>query len=281
MPRHIPFYNNRNEPIVDLHNELVPLTYFNDVKLKKGEIFSYQLEGYESVNVMATGTCAFDLAGTRFERVGKRAHLWAGKPDAVYAPLNTRVSMTCVSDEAEVFVAGGECEVQYEPFRVTPEEVDTIQYGSDETKTHRKILHVLGQNARGRADRLLVSELFTVGAGGWSGFPPHKHDEDREGKETAFEEVYHFRFNPDHGFGAQFAYPDSDSDGPVYRITNGSTILLNGGYHPSVAAPGYQMYYFTILVGKTTRSLVQFFEPDHAYQVHTIPGIMDMVNKFK
>jgi len=23
-----------------------------------------------------------------------------------------------------------------------------------------------------------VNELYTVGAGGWSGFPPHKHDTD-------------------------------------------------------------------------------------------------------
>jgi 5-deoxy-glucuronate isomerase len=48
-----------------------------------------------------------------------------------------------------------------------------------------------------------------------------------------------------------------------------------------VAAPGYEMYYFTILGGLSQRSLVQFFQPTHAYQVESIPGIKDMVAKFK
>jgi 5-deoxy-glucuronate isomerase len=45
--------------------------------------------------------------------------------------------------------------------------------------------------------------------------------------------------------------------------------------------PGYEMYYFTILGGLTQRPLVQYFQPTHAYQVETIPGIKDMVAKFK
>ena len=51
--------------------------------------------------------------------------------------------------------------------------------------------------------RLLVSELFTVGQGGWSGFPPHKHDTDRLPLETRHDETYNFRFRPNHGFGVQ------------------------------------------------------------------------------
>jgi 5-deoxy-glucuronate isomerase len=45
--------------------------------------------------------------------------------------------------------------------------------------------------------------------------------------------------------------------------------------------PGYEMYYFTILGGLSQRSLVQYFQPTHAYQMETIPGIKDMVAKFK
>ncbi|MEM6480187.1 MAG: 5-deoxy-glucuronate isomerase, partial [Pseudomonadota bacterium] len=59
------------------------------------------------------------------------------------------------------------------------------------------------------------------------------------------------------------------------------TIQIDTGYHPCVAAPGYEMYYFTILAGLSQRSLVQYFQPTHAYQVETIPGIKDMVAKFK
>ena len=62
---------------------------------------------------------------------------------------------------------------------------------------------------------------------------------------------------------------------------NGSTICLDAGYHPCCALPGYEMYYFTILGGLSQRSLKQYFQPTHAAQLHTIPGIMDMVAKFK
>ena len=39
---HIAPYDNQNKPIVDAgHDALVPLNYFNIVKLKKGETFEY------------------------------------------------------------------------------------------------------------------------------------------------------------------------------------------------------------------------------------------------
>ena len=281
MERHIKPHDNRNQPIVDIDNPLVPNTFYNDVKLKKGQTFSFCLETFESVIVLASGTCDVTVKGVKFERVGERMGIFEGKPDSVYVPLSTEATMTCLTTEAEVFIAGGKYEEQLSPFRVTPEEVETVQYGSDETKTHRKILHILGKNAEGKVGRLLVNELFTLGAGGWSGFPPHKHDEDIEGIETAHEEVYQYRFNPPHGFGAQFLYEKEDDYGPIFHIKNGSTIIVDNGYHPVVAAPGYEMYYFTILVGESSRSLLQYFHPDHEYQVHTIPGIKDMIAKYK
>lgn len=31
--------------------------------------------------------------------------------------------------------------------------------------------------------------------------------------------------------------------GDAYHIVDGSTVVLDKGYHPCVAAPGYEMYY--------------------------------------
>ncbi len=285
MPYHVRPYDNANEPVVPAGNNWTPLVYFNDIRLNAGASHEYRLENHESVCVVVSGTIDITVNGKTFTGVGRREHLWSGKPDSVYVPRNSSAVVSGVSSTAEVFIAGGITDEVTargkEPFRVTPEEVDTVQYGSDDTKTHRRIYHVLGQNVSGRTGNILVSELFTVGAGGWSGFPPHKHHVERPGIESDHEEVFHYRFNPDHGFGAQFAYTGDDDFGPVYHVKNGSTILLDRSYHPSVAAPGYEMYYFTILVGRNQRSLVQYFHPDHEYQVHTIPGLKDMIAKFK
>ncbi len=288
MPKHIANYDNQNQAIVRPSN-ILERSYFSRVFLTAGQIIVHELVGFESCLVVACGACNVEVSSAkcqeRFDGVGQREELFVGKPDSVYIPLGAVAQITGTACFTEIYIAAGRAKQQYTAFRVKPEEVDVVQYGSDETKTHRKIYHILGKEQNGKVDKLLVSELFTVGAGGWSGFPPHKHHQDRsEGNrlvETDHEEIYHFKFNPPHGFGAQFAYVDEEDYGPVYHIKDGSTILLDKSYHPAVAAPGYQMYYFTILVGKSQRPLVQFFQSQHSYQLQTIPGIMDMVNKFK
>ncbi|RBW46922.1 myo-inositol catabolism IolB protein [Psychromonas sp. B3M02] len=279
MGKHIAPFDNKNQPIIDVNDETTPLCFFNPVKLKKGETFSHQIAGYESVIVLGGGTCSITVGGETFANIGKRATIWDGDPESVYVPVGMLADITCETDEANLMIAGGLYDEVLTPFAITT--VDKIQYGSDDTKTHRKIKHVLGQANADKRGRLLVSELFTVGAGGWSGFPAHKHDCDRGALETNYEEVYQFQFNPGQGFGAQFLYEHEDDCGPVYHVKSGSVIAIDKGYHPSVAAPGYEMYYFTVIVGKTSKSLVQHFDPHHEYQVHTIPGIKDMINKFK
>ena len=279
---HIPPFDNQNKAIIDIHDTFVPLTYFNVVKLERGQVFSYQIPGYETCIVPVTGRVDVDVDNTGFGGVGDRgSDVWDGEPEGVYVPTDTPAQMVCKSDSCEVFVAGARFDDRLTPFAVHKNEIDVVQYGSDNTKTHRKIKHILGQKQVDKVGRLLVSELYTVGAGGWSGFPPHKHDTDRLPNETRHDEVYNFRFKPSHGFGMQLLEPDEDKLGEAFHIVDGSSFAIKSGYHPCVVAPGYEMYYFTILGGLSQRSLVQYFQPEHGWQVETIPGIKDMIAKFK
>jgi 5-deoxy-glucuronate isomerase len=279
---HIPPHDNGNAPIVGPDHPLVPLNYFNIVKLRRGESFDHAVPGYETCVVPATGKVTVETGGKVFARIGNRGvDVWDGEPEGVYVPSGLAARITCDSDAAEVFVAGAKFDQTLEPFAVRADEIDLVQYGSDDTKTHRKIKHILGQKQKDRVGRLLVSELYTVGQGGWSGFPSHKHDTDRLPVETRHDETYNFRFRPAHGSGLQMLQREEDAPGDAYHVVNGSTVLIDRGYHPCCVLPGYEMYYFTILGGLSQRSLVQYFQPAHADQLHTIPGIMDMVAKFK
>lgn len=279
---HIAPYDNQNKPVVDADNTTVPLNYFNIVKLKAGDAFEYGVPGYETCIVPATGTVDVDVEGAGFDALGGRIEdVWHGEPEGVYVPTGARAEMVCKSDSAEVFVAGAKFDEVLEPFAVRSNELDLVQYGSDDTKTHRKIKHILGQKQHGKVGRLLVSELFTVGAGGWSGFPSHKHDTDRLPDETRHDETYNFRFRPKHGSGVQMLQREDGKPGDAYHIVDGSTICLDRGYHPCCVLPGYEMYYFTILGGLSQRPLIQYFQPSHADQIETIPGIKDMIAKFK
>jgi 5-deoxy-glucuronate isomerase len=279
---HIPPFDNANRAIIDVADSRVPLNYFNIVKLMKGQAFHYAVPGYETCIVPATGSVDVEIEGLRFDAIGHRGvDVWDGEPEGVYVPSGAKATLSCVSEAAEIFIAGAAFDQVLAPFEVRQDAIDKVQYGSDDTKTHRKIKHILGTKYNGKVGRLLVSELFTVGQGGWSGFPPHKHDTDRLPLETRHDETYNFRFRPNNGFGLQLVQREDGAVGDAYHLINGSTVVLEKGYHPCVVAPGYEMYYFTILGGLSQRSLVQFFQPDHAWQVETIPGIKDMIAKFK
>lgn len=279
---HIPPFNNGNKAIVDTGDSRVPLNYFNIVKLKKGDAFEYTVPGYETCIVPATGTVDVDVEGEQYAGIGQRMlDVWDGEPEGVYVPSGAKACFSCVSDSAEVFIAGAAFDEVLQPFAVRADDIDKIQYGSDDTKTHRKIKHIFGTKYRDKVGRLLVSELFTVGQGGWSGFPPHKHDTDQAPGETRHDETYNFRFKPNNGFGMQLLQAEDGEVGEAYHIVDGSTVIIDKGYHPCVVAPGYEMYYFTILGGLSQRSLVQNFQPEHAWQIESIPGIKDMIAKFK
>lgn len=277
MPKHIRARDNANRAIV--HDDPgLPHVHFNLLRLQPGESVEQALPEHESVLVVLSGTVDISVDGERFAAVGKRADIWSGEADSVYAPPGAKVRLENATGPTEIAVAGGLCDdAGLKPFRIKPEEVAMVDVGSPDSHSRRRIFHILGQNGQGRAGNLLVSELY-ADPGCWSGYPPHKHDTDRTG-ETAHDELYHYRYQPGSGFGAQIIYAGGKSD--CFMVENGDTVLVDRGYHPTVTSPGHRAYIFTILVGKTQRGLVQHFDERHAHLMTAIPGIQSMRDKFK
>ncbi len=278
MPLHLRARVNRNQPIV-VGESPAELCYFNLLRLRGGESTSVAVPGYETMFVVMSGRADITVGSRSFQGVGHRADVWSGKAESVYTGTGEEVPVSASSPEAEIAVAGGRCDRAFAPFRIAPSDVQMVDVGSPETHSHRRIFHILGQNAVGRAGNLLVSELY-ADPGCWSGYPPHKHDTEQPPNETEFQEVYHYRFRPESGFGAQYGY-HSDGEPTVVMTRHGDTFLVDRGYHPTVTSPGHEGYIFTILVGRHQRSLLQFFEPAHAHLLSAIPGIQAMRDKFK
>ena len=280
--------NGRNSPIVQPRSsEGLELIYFDVLRLSRGEERTLDVPGVEVHLVPLSGRMDVQIDSQSFTNVGGRDSVWDGKADSVYAGSGAPIRVRARTD-LELAVAGGVTDGQFEPFRVPPEEVHYVEVGSPETKSRRRICHLLGQNAAGRAGNLLVSELY-ADEGCWSGYPPHKHDMDRSEAdengvdrlvETNHEELYHFRYRPESGFGAQFIYRDGEQP-HVEMIRNGDSALIPGGFHPTVTSPGHEEYIFTVLVGRTRRGLVQHFEPAHLHLIDRIPGIAGMRKAFE
>ncbi len=76
---HIPPFDNHNKPIIDAEDSRTPLTYFNIVKLAKGQAFTYRTPGYETCIVPATGKIDVDVAGEQYTGIGRRvSDVWDG-----------------------------------------------------------------------------------------------------------------------------------------------------------------------------------------------------------
>ena len=272
-------YDNNNVPIVGENDSILPNTYFNLLKLQANAETVVYPDKYEMLFVVLSGTCDITADNELFSAVGRRKDIWSGNADSVYAGTAGQVRIKALKKDTELAIAGCICNKTFRPFRITSEEVDMVDVGSNETKSRRRIFHILGQNARGRTGNLLVSELH-ADEGCWSGYPPHKHDTENPPEETEFEELYHYRFNPEDGFGAQFCYMHKDEP-KCYMTQNGNTFAFRKGFHPTVTSPGHKSYIFTVLVGIHQRSLIQNFDKQYRYLMDKIPGISDMRSKFK
>lgn len=279
MARLIPPSQNSDQTIIPTGSTDVPLTYFRLVTLAPGESITDHQANFELLVVVLSASVDVRVAAQSFESVGRRDSVWAGNADSIYVGTNSEVQITAKDHPAEIAIAGGYTTENFSPFRIEPEEVECVEVGSIETHSKRSIRHILGQAANGRAGNLLVSELYAA-PGCWSGYPPHKHDQENPPDETAFEEVYHYRFNPETGFGGQYHYRDGE-DPSCVMTQHRSTFVVDDGYHPTSTSPGHEGYIFTILVGKHQRSLIQKFEPQHEHLMAGIPGLQSMRDKFK
>ena len=269
-------YENNNQPIID-GDKPAELIHFNLVRLGSGDAYTYRLTDFETAIVPLSGRCNVNVDGVTFSAVGGRESVWGGEADSVYCGPHAQVTITALMN-CEIAIAGGRWDEPMAPFRISPGDVDMVDVGSNETKSRRRIFHILGNRQAERVGRLLVSELY-ADEGCWSGYPPHKHDTDQPG-ETAHEELYHWRFDPPSGFGAQLWY-EVGMEPQAYVTRSGDTFAFSAGYHPTATSPGHRSYIFTILVGKTQRSLVQNFEDIHRPLMAKIPGIDAMRAKFR
>jgi 5-deoxy-glucuronate isomerase len=112
-------------------------------------------------------------------------------------------------------------------------------------------------------DKLIAVEVLTPG-GNWSSYPPHKHDEARDG-EAELEEIYYFQTA---GLAYQRVYGTAARPIDVLaEVATGDVVLIPHGWHgPSIAAPGYDLYYLNVMAGPADERAWLFCDdPAHAW----------------
>jgi 5-deoxy-glucuronate isomerase len=119
-------------------------------------------------------------------------------------------------------------------------------------------------------DKLIAVEVLTP-TGNWSSYPPHKHDEDRPGEESVLEEIYYFEVSDgpvEPGIGYQRVYGTAARpEDLLSEVRTGDVVTIPHGWHgPSMAAPGYDLYYLNVMAGPgEERAWLICDDPAHAW----------------
>jgi 5-deoxy-glucuronate isomerase len=190
--------------------------------------------------------------------VGKRASVFDGLPYAVYLPIHTSFTVTAETD-CDLAFCYSKAEEEHPARMVTPADIRIeIRGGGNAT---RQIHDIIPPSFP--AHRLIVVEVFTP-AGNWSSYPPHKHDVHNPPGEVDLEEIYYYRVQRPEGYAVQKLYtPDRRID-ETLTVRDRELVLVKEGYHPVVAAHGYNVYYLNALAG-SARSLAASDDPEYAW----------------
>jgi 5-deoxy-glucuronate isomerase len=236
---------------------------FETRKLKAGEKYSGETANRELAIVVLGGVCSVTSSRGEWLRFGQRATVFDGLPYTLYLPI--RSSYVLSADTAcDLAFCYAKAEEEYPARLVTPAHVGIeIRGGGNAT---RQINSMLPPDFL--AQRLMVVEVFTP-AGSWSSFPPHKHDVHNPPGEVDLEEIYYYRIGQPgngrpEGFAVQKVYTADRRIDETLTVRDGELVLVPEGYHPVVAAHGYDVYYLNALAG-SARSLAASDDPDYAW----------------
>lgn len=195
-----------------------------------------------------------------------REHVFAGPSDVVYAPRDARLTLTS-AEGGRFAICTAVCTNRLEPAHLPAAEVPVEMRGAGQSSRQVNNFGIPGVL---EADRLIACEVLTPG-GNWSSYPPHKHDEERDGEETRLEEIYYFEVadgphGPGFGFQRVYGHDDAAID-VATEVRSGDAVLIPHGWHgPSIAAPGYDLYYLNVMAGPgSERAWLICDDPAHAW----------------
>lgn len=234
------------------------------VELAAGGSVELDTADSEFVVISLSGAASIAVDHQHFDLVGRRS-VFDGPSDVVYAPRDSVLRLSSTAG-GRFALCSARCARRLEPAYVRRAEVPVEMRGAG--RASRQV-HNFGVPAVLDADRIIACEVLTP-AGNWSSWPPHKHDEDREG-ETALEEIYYFEVadgpsGP--GIAYQRAYGHEGAEIDVLdEVRTGDAVLIPHGWHgPSMAVPGYDLYYLNVMAGPgPERSWLICDDPAHAW----------------
>jgi 5-deoxy-glucuronate isomerase len=242
------------------------------VTLAPGEHHTLATGEEEMLVLPLSGGFVVECAGEVIELEG-RTSVFTRVSDFAYVPRDSEVAITSAAG-GRIALPSARCERRLRFRHAKAEDVSVELRGAGSCS--RQVNNVAAAHTF-ECDRLIVVEVLTP-AGNWSSYPPHKHDEDRAGHESVLEEIYYYEVadGPDgQGMAYQRVYGTDDRPADLLvEVRTGDVVTIPHGWHgPSMAAPGYDLYYLNVMAGPgAERAWLICDDPGHAWVRGTWEG---------
>jgi 5-deoxy-glucuronate isomerase len=202
---------------------------------------AFETGARETALLCMRGECVVTVGGERYA---------IGTYDAIYVPRGSSVEVTTAS-EVDLVECAAEVTGDY-PLQVV-RYADVINEPSQKFRaggaaTSRDLNIIIGNNVK--AGRLLAGFTRSV-PGNWTSWPPHEHTE-------LLEELYVYFDMPAPAFGIQLVYTSPENPEFVGLVRDGDAVLMPGGYHPNVAAPGHSINFIWMMAAHREQEDRQF-----------------------
>jgi 5-deoxy-glucuronate isomerase len=254
--------------------------------LDPGGAHQWHTADEEMMVLPLSGAANVSCDGAKFELQGRR-DVFSRVTDCAYVPRDADVVVTSQSG-GRFALPAARCSRRLTPRYRAAEDVPVDLRGAGACS--RQINNFCSADSFD-ADRLIAVEVLTPG-GNWSSYPPHKHDEDRPGAEAVLEEIYYYEIaepsalgqGSPGSIGSNQGAPDPSTQrrGVAYQrvygtperpidilreVRSGDVVLIPHGWHgPSMAAPGYDLYYLNVMAGPgAERAWLICDDPAHAW----------------
>jgi 5-deoxy-glucuronate isomerase len=232
--------------------------------LAAGEVELGDTGAEEIIVLPLAGACAVDTDAGGAELAG-RPDVFSAVTDCVYVPRDTAYRISA-ENGGRFALASARAQAEGLPFRhVKTDEVRVELRGAGACSRR---VNNFGTPDVLEADRLIACEVFTP-AGNWSSYPPHKHDSERPG-ESVLEEIYYFEVaagpaGPGMAYQRVYGTPERPAD-VLAEVRSGDVVIIPHGWHgPSMAVPGYDLYYLNVMAGPGAREWLICDDPAHSW----------------
>ncbi|MFZ0639118.1 MAG: 5-deoxy-glucuronate isomerase [Candidatus Acidiferrales bacterium] len=222
-----------------------------------GQYWQSNTRDEEAALVVLGGKATLDW-GEGPREIGGRKDVFSGFPYAAYLPSRTPFEVSAITD-CEFADCRTPSSARFSPRIITPADCrEEIRGGGNCT---RQIVDVIRPEFP--ADKLLICEVYTP-SGNWSSYPPHKHDVHNPPDEVDLDETYYYRISKPEGYAFQRLYDAAGTRDNTLTLVDGDLVLIKDGYHPVVAAHGYDVYYLNVLAG-SARSMAASDDPRYSH----------------